>query len=303
MSVSTLTRPHTPAGTPEQPPRRPRPTSPLLSRAVVNTVLVLATVWTVLPLTWLAISATKDFAGLFGSGGFAFDGFHLFDNIVNVLREEDGIYLEWMLNSVLYAGAGALVGSFISLCAGYAFDKYTFPGKEKLFGFVLVGVLVPAAATAMPLYLMASQLGLANSFWSVFLPGLVNPFGVYLARVFSSSFVPNELLEASRVDGAGELFGFFRISLPLLRPAFATLFLFSFTAGWNSFYLPLLMLSDHHLYPVSLGLYQWKTTLAADPDRYPLVIVGSLLAVLPVVLAFFGLQRHWKAGLTSGAVK
>lgn len=303
MSVSTLDRPRTASGVPSAPAPRRGVSTPLLSRAVVNTVLILATVWTVLPLTWLLISSTKDFAGLFGSGGFEFAGFHLFDNVRALVAEENGIFLRWMLNSVLYAGAGALLGSFISLCAGYAFDKYAFPGKEKVFGLVLVGVLVPAAATAMPLYLMASKLGLTNSFWSVFLPGLVNPFGVYLARVFSSSFVPNELLEASRVDGAGELFGFFRISLPLLRPAFATLFLFSFTAGWNSFYLPLLMLSDHHLYPVSLGLYQWKTTLAVIPDRYPLVIIGSLLAVLPVVLAFFSLQRHWKAGLTSGAVK
>ncbi len=305
--VSTLTRPAAEAAPPAvtAPERRDRRgVPPLLSKGVVNGILVAATLWTVLPLTWLVISATKNYADLYQTGGFELARIRLWDNLVHLFTFGDGLYLEWLRNSLLYAGVGAAVSALISVMAGYAFDKFRFPGKERWFGLVLVGVLVPSAVTTVPLYLMASDLGMTNSFWGVFLPGLASPFGVYLGRVFSAAYVPDELLEATRVDGAGELRSFAQVAFPLLRPAFATLFLFGFTGGWNSFFLPLLMLSDHHLYPVSLGIFTWKESLAADSEIfYPLVMTGALVAIVPLVIAFFSLQRYWKAGLTAGAVK
>ncbi|MBV1851635.1 carbohydrate ABC transporter permease [Catellatospora tritici] len=305
MSTSTLTRPAAApplAARPAGRARRGMP--PLLSKGIVNGVLIAATLWTMLPLTWLLVSATKNYADLYRTGGFELARVRLWENLVTLFTFSDGLYLRWLGNSFLYAGVGALVSALISVLAGYAFDKFRFPGKERWFGLVLLGVLVPNAVTAVPLYLMSSDLGLTNSFWGVFLPGLASPFGVYLGRVFSRSYVPDELLEATRVDGAGELRTFWQVAFPLLRPAFATLFLFGFTAGWNSFFMPLLMLSDHHLYPVGLGLYNWRQTLGTDQDLYyPLLMVGSLVALVPLVVAFFALQRHWKSGLTAGAVK
>ncbi|WP_230686870.1 carbohydrate ABC transporter permease [Catellatospora vulcania] len=309
MSPSqTLTRPDAAvtsgraAGPAER--RSTRSAPPLLSKGVVNGVLLAAMLWTVLPLTWLVIAATKGYADLYSTGGFEFARVRLWENLVELFTFGDGLFLRWLLNSFLYAGVGALASSMISIMAGYAFDKFRFPGKERWFGLVLLGVLVPAAVTTVPLYLMASDLGLTNSFWGVFLPGLASPFGVYLGRVFSQAYVPDELLEATRVDGAGELRTFWQIAFPLLRPAFATLFLFGFTAGWNAFFMPLLMLSDHHLYPVGLGLFMWRQQINADQDLfYPLLMTGSLVAILPLIVAFFSLQRYWKAGLTAGAVK
>ncbi|MCX5208419.1 carbohydrate ABC transporter permease [Kitasatospora sp. NBC_00240] len=274
-----------------------------LSKGAVNASLVLVTVYTVLPLVWLITASAKNTPDLLGGNTLTLSNFHLGDNLHALATESDGIYFRWYLNSVLYAGGGALLCAFICICAGYAFEVYRFRGKEKLFGLVLVGVLVPTTATALPLYLLASKIGIVNTFWAVFIPSLVFPFGVYLSRIFVAGYVPGEVLEAARMDGAGELRIFWSIGLRMVTPGFVTVFLFQFTAIWNNFFLPLVMLSNNRLFPVSLGLYAWNTQTHAEPHFYPMVVTGSLLAVIPLVVAFVALQRHWKAGLTAGSVK
>ncbi|MEV0582346.1 carbohydrate ABC transporter permease [Nonomuraea sp. NPDC050310] len=275
----------------------------LLSRGVVNAMLLLATLYTLLPLSWLLFSATKSLPDLYATNGFAFGEFNLGANVEAVAAENGGIFFRWYLNSVLYAGFGAAVGAFISVMCGYAFDKYAWWGKEKQFGLVLLGVLVPTTATALPLYLLASKVGVVNTFWAVFVPVLVNPFGVYLSRVLSAGYVPGEVLEAARSDGAGEVRTFLSISLPMLKPAFVTVFLFQFTAIWNNFFLPLVMLSDQKLFPLSLGLFSWNSQAHAFPEFQTLTITGALLSVVPLLVVFGFLQRFWKAGMTAGSVK
>ncbi|MEU1707610.1 carbohydrate ABC transporter permease [Streptomyces sp. NPDC005706] len=257
----------------------------------------------ILPLLWLLTAAAKNTGDLLGGRTLSLDRWHLGENLAHLAATGDGVYFRWYLNSLLYAGVGAALCAFICVAAGYAFHVYQFRGKEKLFGLVLLGVLVPTTALALPMYLLASKVGIVNSFWAVFLPSLVNPFGVYLARVFCSGYVPGEVLEAARMDGAGELRTFWSIGVRMVMPGFVTIFLFQFTAIWNNFFLPLVMLSDTKLFPVSLGLYSWNTQTRAFPEYYPLVVTGSLLAVIPLVVAFIGLQRFWKAGMTAGAVK
>ncbi|MER5427558.1 carbohydrate ABC transporter permease [Streptomyces sp. NPDC002588] len=275
----------------------------LTSRGVANAVVLLAALYTLLPGLWLLLAATKNSDALFGSDILSFGDFSLGRNLTDLFSMEDGIYGRWYVNSLLYAVVGAFVGSFVSVAAGYAFDKYEFPHKEKLFGLVLTGVMVPPTVLALPLYLVASNIGLVNTFWAVFVPVLFNPFGVYLARLLSSGYVPNEVLEASRVDGAGELQTYVRVSLRMLGPGFVTVFLFQLTAIWNNFFLPMVMLSDEHLYPLSLGLYTWNSSATVSPEYYPLVVIGSLLAVVPLIVAFVTLQRYWRSGLTAGSVK
>lgn len=274
-----------------------------MSRGAVNALLVLATLYTLLPLSWLLFSATKSLPDLYATNGFAFGEFNLGSNLQAVVAERDGIFFRWYLNSVLYAGAGGALGALISVMCGYAFDKYSWWGKEKLFGAVLLGVLVPTTATALPLYLLASEVGVVNTFWAVFVPVLVNPFGVYLSRVLSSGYVPVEVLEAARSDGAGEVRTFFSIALPMLKPAFVTVFLFQFTAIWNNFFLPLVMLSDQKLFPLSLGLFSWNAQSNAFPEYQTLTITGALLSVAPLLVVFVFLQRFWRAGMTAGSVK
>jgi multiple sugar transport system permease protein len=285
------------------PSTSPASTSTWASRTVVNTLLALVALYTLMPLSWLLVNATKDNGDLFGRPGFRLAEFNLFSNLADLFAYQDGIFGRWLANSMLYSVAGALASTLISLLAGYAFDKYAFRGKEKLYGLVLLGILVPHTVISLPMYLMASEIGLVNTYWAVLVPGLVNPFGVYLARVFAESYVPGETLEAARIDGAGELRTFRSVALPMLSPAFMTIFLFSFTGSWNNFFLPLVMLNDSALYPVGLGLFNWNATLAQEPQFYAFVITGSLLSIVPLAAAFVALQRYWRSGLTAGAVK
>ncbi|BFP52793.1 carbohydrate ABC transporter permease [Streptomyces griseus] len=274
-----------------------------LSKTTVNIVLLIAAVYTLFPLIWLLTAATKDAGNLLGGDVFSFEGFDLGHNLSELTSYQDGIYFRWYGNSLLYAGLGALGCSLVSVAAGYAFDKYRFRGKEKLFALVLLGVLLPSTALSLPLYLLAVETGTVNTYWAVLIPALVNPFGVYLSRIFSAGYIPDEVLEAARIDGAGELRTFWSVGLRMVMPGFVTVFLFQFTAIWNNFFLPLVMLSDKDLYPLSLGLYNWHSNANADPTFYPMVVTGSLLAVTPLIIAFVLLQRHWKAGLTAGSLK
>ncbi|MFD5074646.1 carbohydrate ABC transporter permease [Streptomyces sp. NPDC058371] len=278
---------------------RPR----LLGRTAVNAVVGMAVLYTVLPVLWLVLAASKGRDALFGSDVLSLRDFSFLQNLRDLFAMDDGLYGRWYANSLLYAVVGAAVSALVSIACGYAFDKYRFRHKEKMFGLVLAAVMVPQTVLALPLYLMASGAGLVNSFWAVFIPALFNPFGVYLGRIFSQGYVPDEVLEAARVDGAGELTAYVRVSLRMLGPGLVTVFLFQLTAIWNNFFLPMVMLSDQKLYPVSLGLYTWNSSATVSPEYYPVVIMGSLLAVLPLIAAFVLLQRFWRSGLTAGAVK
>ncbi|MGW5860923.1 carbohydrate ABC transporter permease [Streptomyces sp. NPDC055239] len=287
MSADTLT-----AG-------RPR----LLGRTVVNTVVGIAVLYTLLPVLWLVLAASKNRDALFSSNFFSLTDFSFVQNLRDLFAMDGGLYGRWYTNSLLYAVLGAAISALVSVACGYAFDKYRFAHKEKVFGLVLAAVMVPQTVLALPLYLMASATGVVDTFWAVFIPVLFNPFGVYLGRIFSQGYVPDEVLEAARVDGAGELTTYVRVSLRMLGPGLVTVFLFQLTAIWNNFFLPMVMLSDQKLYPVSLGLYTWNSSATVSPEYYPVVIMGSLLAVLPLILAFMLLQRFWKSGLTAGSVK
>ncbi|MFI0238537.1 carbohydrate ABC transporter permease [Streptomyces sp. NPDC016845] len=278
---------------------RPR----LLGRATVNVVVTISVLYTLLPVLWLVLASSKSRDALFSSNILSFSDFSLTQNIKDLFAMDGGLYSRWYGNSLLYAVLGAAIGALISVACGYAFDKYHFRHKEKLFGLVLAAVMVPQTVLALPLYLIASATGVVNTFWSVFIPVLFNPFGVYLGRIFAQGYVPNEVLEAARVDGAGELTTYVKVALRMLGPGLITVFLFQLTAIWNNFFLPMVMLSNQDLYPVSLGLYQWNSQASVSPEYYPVVIMGSLLAVLPLILAFVLLQRFWRSGLTAGAVK
>jgi multiple sugar transport system permease protein len=266
-------------------------------------VMGVCTVYFLTPIWWLFVGATKRRDQFTGTNPLWFADFHLAGNIRELLAFRDGVFLRWMLNSLLYTGGSALLGTVLAAMCGYALAKYRFPGRELMFNVVLSGVLVPATALALPLFLLFSKVEATNTFWSVFLPSLVNPFGVYLARIYAAAGVPDELLEAARLDGSGEVRTFFTISSRLMLPALVTMFLFHFVAVWNNFLLPLIMLSDERLFPVTLGLYSWNTQVNQLPELRGLVIVGSLLSIAPLVVAFLFLQRFWRNGIGVGAVK
>jgi multiple sugar transport system permease protein len=268
--------------------------------------MAIFTFYFLIPVWWLLVSSTKTKEEFTTTAALWFtpDGFtNLIDNLRTLFTYDSSVYVHWLVNSVLYAGVGALLGTLVASLCGYALAKYQFRGREVIFNVVLSGVLVPATALALPLFLIFSQVQLTNTYWSVFLPSIVSPFGVYLARIYAASSVPNELLEAARLDGSGEVRTFFTVGVRLMSPALVTMFLFQFVAIWNNFFLPLIMLRDQTLFPVTLGLYAWNSAIGQAPELRSLVIIGALVSIVPLLLAFLSLQRFWSGGLAAGSVK
>ncbi|MFD4399489.1 carbohydrate ABC transporter permease [Kitasatospora sp. NPDC058478] len=280
---------------PGAPGRRPRP------NVLGTAVLFVLSAYFLLPAWWLLVASTKSSSDLFGSGGFWFSTLHLGDNLHDLATANNGLYFRWLLNTVLYAGVGAAAATLLAAMAGYALTKYRFRGREAVFNTILAAVLVPAPLLALPVYLLLSKAHLVNTVWAVLLPSMVSPFGVYLSRIYAAASVPDEILEAARMDGAGEFRIFFTVVLRIFSPALVTIFLFQFTTIWNNFFLPLVTLSDQKLWPVNLGLYYWNGL--RDHTPYNLVVTGSLVSVVPLVVAFLLLQRFWRTDLTAGGVK
>ncbi|SHE23908.1 carbohydrate ABC transporter permease [Actinomyces glycerinitolerans] len=270
----------------------------------VTSVLVLVSLYFIIPVLWVVINATKTTDDLFSTNGFWFGGsFALVENLRNVLTSNGGIFPRWFVNSLLYSGAGALLATYFAAAAGYALSKYEFRGKNLMFGLVMGGVLVPGTATALPLFLVFSRIGITNTYLAVLIPAVVSPFGLFLCRIYADAAVSTSLLEAGRIDGAGELTIFHRIALRQMVPALVTVFLFQFVAIWNNYFLPLIMLADERLYPITLGLNTWLSQTNRLPEFYQLTIGGALLSVIPLAILMLVLQRFWKGGLTEGAVK
>lgn len=304
MTTAVQNPTRTPAATPT--PRRPRRRG--TQRSLTLTLLTaLMAVYTLVPLAWLVINATKSQEGLLDSFGlwFASDRFALWDNIRQTLTYDDGAFLRWLANTVLYVVVGAGGATLLATLGGYGLAKFDFVGKRAVFAIVIGAVAVPTTALAVPTFLMFSKMGLTNTPWSVIVPSLISPFGLYLMWTFSAQAIPDEMLEAARIDGASEFRTFFRVAVPLLGPGIVTVLLFTVVATWNNYFLPLIMLKDPDWYPLTIGLNAWndQAQTVGGQAVFNLVITGSLLTILPLLAAFLFLQRYWQSGLAAGSVK
>jgi len=278
-----------------------------VNKALILVLLIVFLGYFLIPLVWLLISSTKTNAGLFNTFGFWFGkNINFIQNLKDLFAYDKGHFLLWMRNTAVYAVVAALGSSLISTLAGYTFAKYQFAGRNVLFGIVLASVFVPATVFAVPLFLLMSKSGLSNSLWAIILPSLVNPFGVYLMRMYADQAVPQDMIDAARVDGAGEFRIFITIAFRMLAPGYVTVLLFAFVGAWNNYFLPLLLLSKQNLYLLTVGLAYWNS-LANQPGNaqvlYILVVTGSVDAIAPIMLVFLFLQRYWQEGLSLGSVK
>ncbi|GGY42923.1 carbohydrate ABC transporter permease [Streptomyces djakartensis] len=271
--------------------------------ALIPTVtLLLGALYCLLPVAWVVIAATKSGRELFSTFTFL-PGTGFAGNVRDLSAYRDGVYWQWMGNSALHAGLGALLSACVSALSGYALATYRFRGRETIFSVLLAGVLMPPVILAVPQYLLLAEADLTDSLLSVLLPQILSPYGVYLARVYAAAAVPADVVEAGRMDGASEWRIFTRIALPMMIPGMVTVFLFQFVAIWNNFLLPYIMLSDDERFPITLGLFTLLEQGANSPALYTLVITGAFLAVLPLVALFLVIQRFWSLDLLSGAVK
>ena len=276
-------------------------------RWLLTAVLGVYFVYTFIPLLYVIVSSTKTNADLFGTFGLWFAGdFNLWENLRGLFTYQDGAFARWLLNSFLYAAISGLGAALLATCAGYAFAKFQFRGKKLFFALVLGAVMIPQTALSVPLFLMLSQIGLVNTPIAIILPSMVFPPGVFLMCVYIEDAVSNELIEAGRVDGAGELHIFGKIAFRLLMPGFATVLILAFVSTWNNYFLPLVMLNSSEYFPITVGLSQWyasATSGSGGTVLFTIVMAGALVSVLPVIAAFLFMQRWWQGGLASGGVK
>jgi multiple sugar transport system permease protein len=279
-----------------RPARRRRPA------ALPTVILLLGALYCLLPIAWVLVASTKNNSQLFNTFTFAPNG-SLWSNITSLSAYAGGIFWHWMLNTALYAGGGALLSTVVSALTGYALAKYRFRGRSTLFNTLLAGVLVPPVVLAVPQYLLLAKFGLTDTYWSVLLPSVLSPYGIYLARIYAMSAVPDEVIESARVDGCREGRLFAQIAVPMMVPGLVTVFLFQFVAIWNNFLLPFIMLSDENKFPITVGLYTLLNRGSTAPALYSLVVTGSMLSIIPLVILFLALQRYWRTDIASGAVK
>ena len=276
----------------------------------LQVLLAFLVVYFLIPFWWVIVNSSKSSAGLFGGGNalwFASD-INYVENFKQLFTYGGGIYGQWLLNSAIYAFAGGVGATVLSVLAGYGFAKFRFAGRRLGFAILLGAVMVPTTALVIPTFILFSQVGLTDTIWAVILPSWLNPFGVYLMSVYARESVPDELLDAARVDGAGEFRTFFQVALPLMRPAVVTVLLLSVVASWNNYFLPLAMLSNNRLFPVTVGIGLWQSTAstygaAGGQSLWSIIILGSLVSVIPLIIAFLTLQRYWQGGLSMGSLK
>jgi multiple sugar transport system permease protein len=204
-----------------------------------------------------------------------------------------------LANSLGLALAATALSLAFNVTAGYAFAKLRFTGRDLIWKLLLGVMLVPAQVAMIPLFLLLKQVGLVNSYAGVLVPALANVFGIFLVRQYALS-IPDELLEAARLDGAGEVRIFRSIVLPVLRPVLVTLAMFAFLGSWNDFLWPLIVLSDEARQPLPVALAALAREHAGDSE---LMMAGAVVTVLPVLAVFLALQRYYITGLVSGSVK
>ncbi|MFF4582517.1 carbohydrate ABC transporter permease [Streptomyces sp. NPDC001389] len=274
------------------PGARRRARSLLLTSGLAITLAVVA-----IPFYWLAVGATHSSAELFASPPPLLPGGHLAENLRSL--QDSAQFGRVLLNSLLIATVYTVCAGAVCTLAGYGFAVYRFRGREALFGLLMLGLVVPAQVTLVPLFRMMADLGWLGTYQAVVLPNLALPFGVFLMRQ-SMATLPASLLDSGRLDGCGELRLFLRVALPPMRPALAALAIFLFLYQWNDFVWPLVVLRDGASFtlPVALASLQ-----GLDETDYGAILAGTSVAALPMAAVFLALQRHFVSGLLAGAVK
>ena len=273
-------------------------------RIVPTLILIVGALYCVLPVLWIVIAATKTNDELFSTPPFvpSFTG-GFWTNMEALFTYNNGIFGRWALNSVIYAIGGGILSTVIAGAAGYALGKYHFTGSKWIFRLIVAAVLLPQIMLAIPQFLLMAKFGMTNNYASVILPQLVSPFAIYLCKIYAEASVPDEIMEAARIDGGSEWRIFWSVGSRLMMPALVTVFLLQFIGIWNNFLLPFVMLNNDQLYPLTLGLYGLMIITGGQAAQYSIVIAGVLVSIVPLAILFLSLQRYWKIDLISGGVK
>ena len=269
----------------------------IVARVLGNTVLLLAVLTMIMPFVYMILASFKPSSELYSIP------LQLFPKDIYIgnyqLLFERTNFIRWFFNTAFIAVVRTLLTIVFSLMAGYAFAKFEFKFKAPLFVLLLATLTLPIYVILVPLYTLIVRMGWTNSYISLILPFMANALGVFMARQFLLS-VPNEMLEAARMDGANEGRIFWQIILPIAQPVTATMAILFFSAAWRDYIWPLIVLNDDKMFTVSLGL---PTLIGPFQQEYGAIMAGSFMVTLPILLIFLVMQRRFIEGIMAGAVK
>jgi cellobiose transport system permease protein len=261
-------------------------------------LLAVGAVITLFPYYWLAVMATNTTSDIFTTPPKLTFGSHLFDNVAEVFASID--FLGSLLNTVVVAVATTVLVLFFDSLAAFTFAKYRFPGRDVLFGILLATFVVPTQLAAIPQFSIMATLGWVGDLKALIIPAAANAFGIFWMRQYCASALPDELLEAARMDGCGFFRTYWTVALPVLRPALAFLGIFTFISAWNDYLWPLIVMVDSRNLTLQVALNQLNGVYGTD---YSLVMAGTLLAILPLLVVFLIGSRHFIKNIAAGAVK
>lgn len=271
------------------------PTNTKIFRSLIYFLMILISAAMLFPFFYMFVTACKTDAQLVDKTLIP-SSWH-FENFVIAWKKQ--AFTKFMVNSFIVAGITMFFAVLLAAMSGFAFSKYNFRGKKILFLFILATMMVPGQVTMIPNFLISSRLGVLDSFTGLILPVLPLAFGIFMMRQFMAA-VPDSLMEAARIDGANELSLFFRIALPLSKPALLTLGIFTFMASWNNFMWPLIILDTESKYTIPVGLLRFSQQYNTE---YNFQMAISLITILPIVVMFTLFQRTFVQGMTLTGLK
>jgi multiple sugar transport system permease protein len=263
---------------------------------VVTILLIIGGLIVSIPFIWMISSSFKPESEILQMPPTLFAENPTFENYISLFTNMNfGVYLK----NTLIIVALSFVGLFFNAMAGYGFAKFNFKGKDKTFYLVLATMMIPGQVTMIPVYLLLNEMGLINTMLGIVLPGLAAAFSIFLFRMFMAT-IPTDLIEAARLDGAGEFYIFFRLIMPISKPIFAVQGILTFIAAWNSFLWPLIIANDESLYTLSVGLSLLKGQYA---NNFALQMAGAAFMVIPIIIVFSLFQKYIVEGFTTSGLK
>jgi multiple sugar transport system permease protein len=263
----------------------------------VHALIVLLAVITMAPLVWMVVASfmTNGEASVFPPPFVpkqpTLDQYVQLFTRLNLSR--------YLLNSAFLSVAVTFISLVINSMAGYAFAKYRFAGRDSIFKLLIASMIIPAQVTMLPLFLMLNKMGLVNTYFGVIIPGMAGIFGIFLIRQYALS-IPDSLIEAARIDGAGDFRIYWSLILPLCKPILVTLAIFTFMGTWNDFLWPLIVMTDDSMYTLPVALANLSGEHVQDTE---LMMAGSVMTVMPVLTVFMVLQKYYLSGIMAGGVK
>ncbi len=266
--------------------------------SALHLLLIMGSAVMLVPFLWTISSSFKDVSDIFNFPPTLWPASPVLSNYTDLFSKAP--FLRWYLNSIGVAVVSTALAVFFSALAGFGFAKYEFRGRALLFKILIGTLIVPGQLVLIPLFIMMSKIGWMDSYAALIVPGMAPAFGIFLMRQFMINSVPSEILDAGRIDGSSEFGLFFRLVLPLARPAIGALTIFTFLGSWNSFIWPLIILRSADKYTLPIGL---QNLLGLYNQEYGMIMAAAFLVALPIIVLFMLMQRQFIAGLTVGSVK